>query len=472
MRVCTLAWLLAGCMPAAAPRDLGTSAVSNCDYRVQVARARPLLLEVDASCHGRAVQGLETSDPRVANAIGLVTSNRGALRRAGDAFLLENPARDVTFRYRIDLDALAERHERALARRSGESLLAPTSSYLMYPWPLDVGIEVRVHFEAPRAVQVSSGLEREDDHYRLQAHEIPVATYSAFGKLAREVVHIDDARGELDVTVLDGELAVDAARLTQWAAERARAVSTFYRGFPAPRAALFVVPVPNRREVVFGNLLPESSPAAVLEVGALTNEAALADDWVLVHELFHIGVPSFHAEGKWFDEGLATYFEPIIRVRAKLLEPLNAWREFALSMPRAQRALTREGLEHSDDIYWGGAIFCLLADVAAREQTQGRLGLEDGLRKVRLAGGNASEVWSLEKTLKIADSAFPQPILAPLFERYGRRPAALDLEALFDALGVSRAASGVRLSETAPRAWVRRAIFEPTAAKPPSSPRF
>lgn len=461
MNRCALALLLAGCAPVAAPRNAGTSAVSECDYSVHVESTRPLRLDVSATCRGRAVQGLESGDARIASAIGSVTSNRGATVRTGDSFLLEAPAREVTFRYRIDLDALAERHHRALARRSGESLLAPTSSYLLYPWPLDVGIPVRVRFRAPPELAVVSGLEREGDHYRLEAHEIPVATYSAFGKLAREVVPIDDAREELDVTVLDGDLAADPQSITRWAAERARAVSTFYRGFPAARASLFVVPVPNRREVVFGNLLPESSPAAVLEVGSLTNAAALANDWVLVHELFHIGVPSFHAEGKWFDEGLATYFEPIIRVRAGLLDPLAAWREFALTMPRAERALTEDGLEQSDDIYWGGAVFCLLADVTAREQSAGRLGLEDGLRKVRQAGGNASEVWSLKKTLEIADSAFPKPVLVPLWKRYALRPAPLDLAGLFSALGVSRAGSGVHLSETAPRAWVRHAIFEP-----------
>ncbi|HET9930533.1 MAG TPA: hypothetical protein VFQ35_07595 [Polyangiaceae bacterium] len=464
MNRAAFALLLAGCTPAVAPRGFGTSPVAECDYVVHVESSRPVRLGVSATCRGRAVQGLESSDSRVASAIGSVTSDRGETVRDGDSFLLRTPAREVTFRYRIDLDALAEGHHRALARRSGESLLAPTSSYLMYPWPLDVGIPVRVRFEAPPELAVSSGLEREGDHYRLEAHEIPVATYSAFGKLARDVVPIDDAREELDVTVLDGELAVNEQRITRWAAERARAVSAFYRGFPAARASLFVVPVPNRREVVFGNLLPESSPAAVLEVGSLTNDAALDDDWVLVHELFHIGVPSFHGEGKWFDEGLATYFEPIIRVRSGLLEPLNAWREFALTMPRAERALTRDGLEQSDDIYWAGAIFCLLADVTAREQSQGRQGLEDGLRKVRAAGGNASEVWPLKKTLEIADSAFAQPVLVPLWKRYARKPAPLDLAALFEALGVTRDGSGVHLSDAAPRAWVRRSIFEPGAA--------
>jgi hypothetical protein len=460
-----LALGVAACAPSAVSAPAAeTNAVSECDYRVRVESAEPLWLDVAASCRGRAVRGLESDDTRIANAVRSVWSDRGTTRRRENAFLLESDAREVTFRYRIDLDELAKRRGHAsLALRSGDSLLAPSSSYLLYPWPLDVGIPVRVYFEAPASIEVASGLTREDDHYRLEAHEIPVSTYSAFGKLTRQAVEADARNAEVDIAVLDGPLAVSPRFLARWVEQRARAVASFYGAFPARRASVFVVPIPAKNEVLFGNLLPESSPAAELLVGSLADESALSRDWMLVHELFHIGVPSFHAEGKWFDEGLATYFEPIIRARAGLLDPLDAWREFRLQMPRAERALTRDGLEHSEEMYWGGAVFCLLADIEVRKKSNGRIGLEDGLRRVLAAGGAASDVWPLSKTLELADTAFPEPVLVPLWKRYGAKPAPLELEATFQALGVERAATGISLSERAPLAWVRRAIFEPSS---------
>ncbi|MFZ5890817.1 MAG: hypothetical protein ACOY0T_07165 [Myxococcota bacterium] len=449
----------------------GTAAVSECDYRVQVMSANPLLLDVAATCQGRAVRGLESDDARVASAVRSLTSDRGPVQRSENAFLLASEARRVTFRYHVDLDALArETRTSELALRSGESLIAPSSSFLLYPWPLDIGIPVRVTIDKPAALGFASGLTREGDHYRLEAHEIPVSTYSAFGKLKRSDVAVDAAHARLEIVAL-GDVGVDFAALTRWAGERAHAVANFYGGFPAPRASLFVVPIAGRRDVVFGNLKPESSPGAALLIGAQAGEHELAQDWVLVHELFHIGVPSFHAEGKWFDEGLATYFEPIIRVRAGLLDPLQAWREFALEMPRRRRALTHDGLEHTNEIYWGGAIFCLLADIEARRASGGRLGLEDGVRNVLRAGGNASEVWRLQKTLELADRVFERPVLVPLWKRYAARPAALELDAIFQELGVVRAASGITLSDTAPLAWVRRAIFEASPARTLSATR-
>jgi hypothetical protein len=80
---------------------------------------------------------------------------------------------------------------------------------------------------------------------------------------------------------------------------------------------------------------------------------------------------------------------------------------------------------------------------------------------VQRAGGQAWEVWPLEKTLRTADSVLSQPVLAPLAARYAETPAPLDLEALFHSLGVGRSGTDVTFSDSAPLAWVRRAIVTP-----------
>jgi hypothetical protein len=84
------------------------------------------------------------------------------------------------------------------------------------------------------------------------------------------------------------------------------------------------------------------------------------------------------------------------------------------------------------------------------------------VRHVQRAGGHAWEVWPLEKTLRTADSVFEQPVLTPLAARYAQTPAPLDLDALFHSLGVDRTESDITLSDSAPLAWVRRAIVSPT----------
>jgi len=82
---------------------------------------------------------------------------------------------------------------------------------------------------------------------------------------------------------------------------------------------------------------PENGAGVALTIGQHAPKRALDADWILVHELFHIGVPSFIGEGKWLDEGLATYYEPIIRARLGALTELEVWSEFARNMPRARK---------------------------------------------------------------------------------------------------------------------------------------
>jgi predicted metalloprotease with PDZ domain len=209
-------------------------------------------------------------------------------------------------------------------------------------------------------------------------------------------------------------------------------------------------------------VLPESSPGVALLIGEHSRAQSLYEDWILVHELFHLGVPSYQNEGKWFDEGLATYFEPIIRVRAGYKREQDVWSEFAHEMPRGLRAVNEYGLERAqsfDDIYWGGAIVLLLADIEIRKRTDGARGIEDGLRGVLEAGGTANQVWTLDRTLKLADQHCGGDTLQAMAKRHATRGSRVDLDAVFRELGVEVKPDGVVLHDDAPLAKIRHALM-------------
>jgi hypothetical protein len=250
--------------------------------------------------------------------------------------------------------------------------------------------------------------------------------------------------------------------MVRWVETAYRAVAAFFAQAPDTELLVVIAPLAKERGVRFGRLLPESAPGIVLLVGETTTEHDLVDDWMLVHELFHVGTPSYGAKSGWFDEGLATYFEPLVRVRAGLISEERLWREFASEMPRGLAALTKAGLSHDDSrdsVYWGGGLFCLLADVDARRRTSGARGLEDGLRAVLRAGGNSSEVWAFDETLAAIDRGIGVPVVVPLAERHRDGGSAVDFGRLLRELGVLLDANGrVRFDDRAPLAGVRRAI--------------
>lgn len=344
------------------------------------------------------------------------------------------------------------------ASRFGNSLLAPASSFLLQPDPDPNGAPVEVRFvsESP----IATGMRRGASGYAIETHELRVATYTAFGSRALRSVVTGGLR--LNVALLDGPLDVSFEALARWVENAARAVVDFYGRPPDTEVSVILAPLPGRRGIPFGKLLPESGPGIIVLVGEHTSEPELYRDWVLVHELFHVGSPSFQGEGKWLDEGLATYFEPLIRARAGFIPESEVWREFLAAMRRGLPAMTEHGLERAQsyaDTYWGGGLFCLMADVEARRRSAGRVGLEDGVRAVLAAGGIASEVWPLSRSLTLAERALPGPLLVPLAERHALHGSPVDLDGLFRDLGVFLDPDGaVRFDDAAPLASVRRAL--------------
>lgn len=450
--LCAALLACAACHPSGA-KQAHTTGIRSCHYQVVLSASG--VAQVAANCQADGPIAFRVADRRLAGVVrGSPADKTGRFRSP-----------DKRLSYSVDLAKLASQgYDFDRAASVGGSFVAPMSSVLLVPEPLTTEIAVTVEVTAPLPLAVAVGLARADapNTYKLMAHEIPVATYFAFGELQQRTLDVGGAR--LDVAMLDGALDQSFDDLTAWVETSASAVRNFYQTFPVPQASVVVIPVPQRDAVVFGKVLPESAPGVALLVGQHANRKALYSDWILVHELFHLGFPSFFEEGKWLDEGLATYYEPIIRVRAGLYTEAELWSELVKSMPQGLPAFTQLGLEQADDfrgIYWGGAIACLIADVEARKRNLNR-GLEVGLRALREAGGNASEVWSLGEVVGAVDHALGAPTLAPLVEAHAKRGTAFDLQALFAALGVNRDAQGaVHLSDSAPLAAVRRAITAP-----------
>jgi hypothetical protein len=439
------------CQPQPARSRTGTT-IASCQYRLHVEASG--LVQVEASCNASGPIRFRSAEPYLSASVRSNTaSTSGSI-----------PSDDGRVSYVVDLDQLARQGGGFdSAARVGGSFMAAMSSVLLVPEPLTTDIPVEVRLEAAPGLSVTAGLERDQQprRYRIMAHEIPVATYFAFGKLEQR--RLDVAGSSLEVVKLDGQLDQSFDELNQWIETSASAVRDFYRAFPVPRASVFVVPAAGRDRVVFGKVLPESEPGIGLVVGEHATRAKLYSDWILVHELFHLGFPSFFEEGKWLDEGLATYYEPIIRVRAGLYTERELWDELEKSLPQGLPAYTEAGLENASDfrgIYWGGALACLEADVAARKRKLDN-GLEVGLRALRDAGGSASEVWAMSDALAVVDQALGFPTLGRIARLHAKRGSPFDLASLLRELGVTRAESGaIQLSDAAPLAAVRRAIIE------------
>jgi hypothetical protein len=220
-----------------------------------------------------------------------------------------------------------------------------------------------------------------------------------------------------------------------------------------------------------GRTLAGGGGTVFVRIGEKATARAYADDWVLVHEMIHLTIPSLPREQNWAEEGLATYVEPFARVRAGVLDEEAAWGGLAEGLPNGLPRAGDRGLDHTPTwgrTYWGGALFWFLADVAIRTRTHNRFGLEHALRAINAAGGTNAVRWTFADVLAAGDAATGVPVLTELYAAMKASPHPVDLPALFKSLGVTvgNVRGRAKLDDSAPLAPIRRAISRGTSDAP------
>jgi hypothetical protein len=285
--------------------------------------------------------------------------------------------------------------------------------------------------------------------------------YDAFDKLSK--TDIDVAGGVIHVGFAPGELALPKEKILDWVRTSAKAVSAYYGRFPVKSLRLLLVPVDGPR-VRGGTTWGYRGAAIRVLFGRDSDEEALKRDWVMVHEMVHTALPDMEERYNWLSEGLAVYIEPVARVQAGDLSAQEIWLAMMRDMPKGLPQAGDEGLDNTDTWgrrYWGGAMFCLFADIKIRKATGNRLGLQDAMRGVLAAGGSHEVDWPIERILAAADKAVGVDVLTRLHNEWGQKPVTPDLDQLWRDLGLRNSDGSLEFDNAAPLAAVRQAITAP-----------
>ena len=245
--------------------------------------------------------------------------------------------------------------------------------------------------------------------------------------------------GKIEVVLEETELP--QGPIMDWITTAARAVTSYYGHFPVKHLTVQVRAVAGDRigsGKTFGT--PEGGRITVA-VGRSTSVAHFRGDWLMTHEMVHLAFPGVAEEHHWIEEGIATYVEPIARVQIGNLRAAQVWSDLVRDMPQGLPEAGDRGLDFTPTwgrTYWGGALFCLLADVEIRRRTANAKGLQDALRGILEAGGTISSDWELERAFKTADAATGVPVLQELYSTMRAEPHPVNLDQLWHELGIER----------------------------------
>lgn len=276
-------------------------------------------------------------------------------------------------------------------------------------------------------------------------------------------------KSQIHVNV-DGRLNISQVELRRYIEDASRAVVKYYGRFPVAQTVINVTATSGDSVGFATATYDDDAECGVIDIniGRNVDRDTLETSWTLTHEMLHLAFPVVHHNRRWLAEGIATYAEPIGRLRTGKLSAEEVWGDLVDNCPTGLPAQGAPGLNNNGSwgsTYWGGALFCLLADVEIRKQTNNRFGLEHALRAITDSGGSAASDWTAEQAIVAGDRALGLRVLQDLYARMAMRPGYVDLPSLWQELGVKRVGGTVKLVDNAPLAHIRKAIESSTTVE-------
>jgi hypothetical protein len=288
----------------------------------------------------------------------------------------------------------------------------------------------------------------------------------AFGQFAEQRIELPG--GVLRLAILGKVATEDRARLRAWLDRIAHAVLAAYGRLPLPDVQVLVIPVAGGA-VRFGQSVRGQGNALQLLVDPTRPAAEFAEDWVAVHELSHLMHPYLGDRGAWLSEGLATYYQNVLRARGGIFTPQQAWEELADGFRRGAK---QQGHDTLDDaaaqmhrnhafqrVYWAGAAFWLAVDRDLRRASGGREGLDSVLAKFRDCCLPAYREWEPADFIARLDALAGTSLIGVRYREFATARTFPDWQSVYADLGIREKSDKWRIGANARDAAARDAIM-------------
>lgn len=359
-------------------------------------------------------------------------------------------------------------------RRLGKDLLTSIGLWLWRPADLADNEDVEISFLLQDGLAVSApwkplAMLADRAVFRLghAPHDEPA--YVVFGRFREREVAVGSSRVRL--AVLEGSPPVSAEEMQDWITDAAQIVSGLYGRFPVAQVQVLVVPDTRGAEPTpWAHVVRGGAPAVHFFINQRRPIHEFYDDWTAVHEFSHLLLPLVNRDDAWLYEGVATYYQNVLRARAGRISARDAWammhagfqrgRDDATGMTLAQatESMYRSGAYMR--VYWEGTAIMLMADVRLRQMTAGKQSLDTALAALNECCSSPERAWSARDLLGKLDEITGTRVFRELYDRHVASMDFPELGSTYRALGLSTGAGGIELSDDERERGLREAIME------------
>ena len=160
--------------------------------------------------------------------------------------------------------------------------------------------------------------------------------FTLLGPLSRESYHASGTH--LDV-VRVGAAARATLPLGEWLGGGLAAMRTLDPATPLPRVQVIVAPGHRGADGVgFGWVSRGGGRSVMFTIDPEAPAEAFRRDWQATHEFIHFLQPVFVDDDAWLGEGLATYYQEVLRARTGAISPARCWANLVRGLREIGRA--------------------------------------------------------------------------------------------------------------------------------------
>lgn len=427
-------------------------------------------------CDPEAAQTLhfDADDDAALYVEGLKRDSGAALEKDADGWTARDWHAAECMSYHASLRRIVDSGKREGGARHGTDIVVDPAVWLLRTGAAEADVSV----ELPPGYAISTPwypLPSSDDakkHFRIRPTPNDWIARIAIGRFTEKRVDLEG--GTLRLSLLDGADVAEQARLVEWITHVSHAALSAYGRLPLGDVQVLVVPVATERErdpVIFGQSTRGQGNALTLFVDATRPATDFDHDWVAVHELSHLFHPYMGGRGAWLAEGLATYYQNVLRARAGLLSPAQAWGQIDAGFARGRKDIRGGGptLEAAGDadspaymrVYWSGTAYWLEVDAELRRASANRLSVDEALKRFDACCLPSYKRWEPADFVARLDAVLGTDVFTRRFREFRTRRDFPDLKALYAELGIRNEGDTLRFDDNASGAEIRRAIMAP-----------
>ena len=401
-------------------------------------------------------------------------NSRKAIEPSGSISMKSVPENGCIL-YRVDVSRPIRQHDRTgdKIHRVGKDLLTSIGIWFWRPEKLGADEDIEVTFVLPEGIAVSApwkpvSLSSERAVFRTGRSPYDWPASVAFGRFKEREIRVGGAR--LRLAVLDGTPAADVEQMQAWIRDSAQMVADLYGRFPQFQAQILVAPGARGSEPTpWAYVVRGGSPAAHFFINQRRPIKEFFEDWTAVHELSHLLLPYVNSDDIWLSEGVATYYQNVLRARSGRTSTVETWQRlhagFVRGMESAHGMTLAQATEsmYRDDtymrVYWEGAAMLLIADVRLRQMTAGKQSLDTALAALNDCCSMTDRAWSARELFDKLDEVTGTRIFGEIYDQHVASRNFPDLSLTYRALGIAIGAGGINFSTEDREVRLRDAIM-------------